>query len=310
MDIVNEVVVNHVKKPSTRVSNKGKPHRPRVASEPGEIYLINNKINKKKYVGQVNSLTPKGKPYGTKERWNGHKQDARNLLKKEAAAQLILDKAVDTETVASPLFKDKRGCRALSHAINKHGAENFECEIILKCGADMLDHHESIFIDAYNTLAKNKRGYNLKSGGNGNGRADGVTRQLMSDKRKGDLHPMFGKHHSNACKAKIAAKLQNVTRMDFDGCTPLPHGIKAINDAGNVGYALLRHVLLPQNTKIQFTVNRHLAQEDAELVPTLCAKCVYYLQYLDCCVSNDTTPTTKKEIVQAFLKRVPIAEST
>lgn len=54
-----------------RISNIGKPHRPRTALEPGEIYMILSKVNGKKYIGQVLSLSRTGKPYGTHARWIG-----------------------------------------------------------------------------------------------------------------------------------------------------------------------------------------------------------------------------------------------
>lgn len=286
-------------KPS-RVSNKGKPHRARTASEPGEIYIITNKINKKKYVGQAYSFKTDGKPYGSKERWNGHKNDARVMRRANEGVRLELPEEL------CDVSKPARGCRALSSAINKYGEDNFELEVILRCGSDQLDHYEAKFIDMYNSLAQNGHGYNLRSGGNGNGRADDTTRQLMSDAHRGEKHHMFGKHHSEASKAKISKTLQNITRMDFDGVTVLPRGIKAVNDAGNVGYVLLRHMMLTNNTKVQFSATRARADADKSLLTSLLAKCVFYLKYLDKCAVCGDMPMSKKDVIKAFASNIVI----
>ena len=97
----------------------------------GIIYLITNKINNKKYVGQtINSL---------EKRWKTHIYDA----------------------------KTKRTNMPLHHAMNKHGIENFIVEEIDRAyNRKELNEKEQHYIQLYNTLIKNNQGYNLDLGGN------------------------------------------------------------------------------------------------------------------------------------------------
>lgn len=99
------------------------------------IYLITNKVNKKKYVGQH---------CGTSDsRWKQHL----------AAALKIED--------PKPLYA----------AMRKYGVENFSYKVleILPPHADekLLDDREIFFIQKYNTFIKNGKGYNLTYGGDG-----------------------------------------------------------------------------------------------------------------------------------------------
>ncbi len=94
----------------------------------GTIYVLENKINKKCYIGQtIRKLN---------RRMNVHKSDSRNIKK-----------------------------TVISRAINKYGMDNF---IIHKyyVPINMLDYFEIEMIKQLNTLAPN--GYNLNSGGNVN----------------------------------------------------------------------------------------------------------------------------------------------
>lgn len=265
-----------------RLSNKGKPHRPRSPSEPGEIYLVRNKVNGKLYVGQVFSLSCTGAPYGTHCRWIGHVGDAKAQLEGKRDGR-------------------SRGCRALNSEIIKHGKESFEVEVLLKCGSDQLDHYEARFIDMHKSLARNGRGYNLKSGGNGNGRADELTRLLMSEARRGEKHHQYGKARTEATKAKISATLQNVVRMDFDGSTRLPHGMKTQFDSGRVGYVIIRHALIPNGGRTEFTTSTTSAACDPELVRVMRARCVFYLDYLNRCAALGVVPASKKDVITTFV---------
>lgn len=279
-------------KVSGRTSNLGKPHRARTASEQGEIYMIRNKINKKKYIGQAYSFKTDGKPHGAKERWNGHKHDARVLHKRDMVDQL--------EETCDDLSTSRRGCRALSHAINKYGEQNFELEIILMCGADQLDHYEAVFIDLHNSLASNGRGYNLKSGGNGNGRADDTTRKLMSEAHSGDKHHCFGVPCPEETKAKISATLSNITRYDVDLITELPRYMKTLNDAGNVGYVIVGHPLLAKGIRAQFSSNRIISDSDSTIVGILREKTIFYLNHLNACFSTGDQAIPKLTFMKTF----------
>lgn len=90
------------------------------------IYLITNKINKKRYVGQTTQKLT--------HRWAQH--------------------------------CDKNSCcLGIKRAIEKYGKENFTIRTLYKANSiEELNAKEILFINKFNTLSPN--GYNLKTGGN------------------------------------------------------------------------------------------------------------------------------------------------
>src|SRR5579864_2848641 len=89
------------------------------------IYLIQNLVNNKCYVGQT--------IVSIKKRFNRH----------------ISDK--------------KKSCRKLANALHKYGRNNFSIELIAMCGdQDTANYLETNFISEYNTI---KTGYNIRAGG-------------------------------------------------------------------------------------------------------------------------------------------------
>lgn len=104
----------------------------------GEIYIITNTINQKKYVGQTVSHRKnhqRYRPFGYMGRFRDHVSEA--LCKKQ--------------------------CRYLNNAIRKHGTEAFTVELITKCTLAELDTMESWHISNSGTLFP--QGYNLTTGG-------------------------------------------------------------------------------------------------------------------------------------------------
>lgn len=159
----------------------------------GYIYTITNNITNKIYIGQT--IKPK-------ERWQKHKQEAKN--------------------VDSLLYKSH-----LYNAMNKYGVDNFTFKIIEECDRDILDQRERYWIQKLNTLEPN--GYNISNGGRklfgsenpfyGKHHTD-RTKQIISEKNTGrkatdkerrmrsqinkdERNPFYGKHHSNETKEKI-----------------------------------------------------------------------------------------------------------
>lgn len=114
----------------------------------GSIYLITNITTNKKYVGQTQN----------------------------SVAQRFYDHC-----------RDKRSSRYLSSAINKHGKENFKVEEICICSdVFSLNEAETYFIKQYQTL--HPLGYNLSLGGHIRGVISDITRQKMSDMKKGKTY--------------------------------------------------------------------------------------------------------------------------
>ena len=109
----------------------------------------------------------------------------------------------------------KSGCTALRSAVQKHGKENFEFNILCWCPdkayADMV---ETKLIEAHDTR---RVGYNICVGGEGLGsgadhpkfgkKAAEETRRRIAAAKVGELNPNYGKPNSPEQKAKIRESL-------------------------------------------------------------------------------------------------------
>lgn len=93
------------------------------------IYLINNKINGKKYVGQSRNI---------EKRWKNHKSNAYNTK---------------DDSYEYPLYR----------AFRKYGVENFDFSIIEECDDTALNQRENYWICFYG-CNNAKHGYNQTSG--------------------------------------------------------------------------------------------------------------------------------------------------
>lgn len=130
----------------------------------GDIYLITNKVNNKRYIGQCahfykhkNNL----RPGGCNERFRLHVNEAKSFQRK-----LINKQKVKNGT-----------CFLLNRAIIKYGHENFQVESILVCKKQYLDFFESQKIKEFNTHCDNNEGYNMTNGGTG------VQNYVISEKK-------------------------------------------------------------------------------------------------------------------------------
>ena len=94
----------------------------------GVIYLIINKVNGHKYIGQTTQ--------GMNKRWKQHIDQAMRMSQ-------------------YPLHR----------AMRKHGNHNFMIRDICECREDELDEKEEYYIKEYNTF-ESAEGYNATSGGN------------------------------------------------------------------------------------------------------------------------------------------------
>ena len=153
----------------------------------GYIYLITNKIDNKKYVGQTI-----GKDIF--HRWNQHKN-----------------------------INQKSYCRYLYNALKLYKLENFKFEIICICFDEDCNKYEENYIKKFNTLAPN--GYNLREGGkNGKQHPDSnekrriantgkkykplsdELKKIHSNNKLGEKNYNFGKKMSDEQKRKISEK--------------------------------------------------------------------------------------------------------
>jgi group I intron endonuclease len=111
----------------------------------GRIYVITNKVNGKKYVGQTTQKLGR--------RWRQHCGKGEN-------------------------------CRVISSAIKKYGTQNFTIgEICSASTPDDLNYKELHWVQRLDSLVPN--GYNLKEGGNGGGKATSQAKKRMRDSHLG-----------------------------------------------------------------------------------------------------------------------------
>ena len=95
-------------------------------------------------------------------------------------------------------------CPHFYRAIQKYGWDNFEHYIIQKnLTKEEANKLEELNILAYNTTNPDF-GYNLQSGGSHYSISDEV-RQKFSNAKKGENHPMYGKHHTEIAKQRMSA---------------------------------------------------------------------------------------------------------
>lgn len=130
----------------------------------GYIYLITNKKNNKKYVGQTTVTI--------ENRWRGH---------------------VDAS---------KKSPYPICKAIRKYGKNSFTIKKINEASTlEELNLLEPFYIDAYNSLVPN--GYNLRLGGN-NSLHHSDTKKKMSELKKGQPAWNKGIEHPEETKKKIS----------------------------------------------------------------------------------------------------------
>jgi group I intron endonuclease len=142
----------------------------------GYIYLIENNINKKKYVGQTIQ-------YDINKRWSTHRQ-------------------VNKRFIGTCLF----------NAYKKYGIENFNFKIICICFDSDIDKFEEEYINKYNTLYPN--GYNMIEGGKSR-KFTPILKEIISNKLKGANHPMFGKHLKEETKQKLREKNSGINGANY-----------------------------------------------------------------------------------------------
>lgn len=131
------------------------------------IYIIRNKITGHFYVGQSVNID---------KRLRQHKND---------------------------LKRNDHRCLHLQRAWNKYGEESLRFEIYIPCKKEELDEFEQMMLDDYwrdeilynsSPSASNNRGIKLTL----------EHRKKLSDAKKGEKHPMFGKTHSTNVRKNIS----------------------------------------------------------------------------------------------------------
>ena len=150
------------------------------------IYCYTNKINNKKYIGQICR-----KNNNLKSRHNEHISNSYNSNRKYDYNM------------------------PFHNAIRKYGIENFEFEVLKICNnLDECNYWETYYIERFNTLISNNEGYNLSNGGSNGSTLAGKTNEEISEwknkisktltgKMSGENNPFYGKKHTEKTKEKM-----------------------------------------------------------------------------------------------------------
>ena len=139
------------------------------------IYMYENKINGKIYIGQAMNFN---------KRHRDHCKTSNNSI-------------------------------YIDRALKKYGKDNFNVYILIENldSQEEMNIYEKLFIEQYDSLAINGKGYNITEGGyshpwkNKNEEEIKIIKQKISEKSK-ERQPMLGKHHSEESKEKISKALK------------------------------------------------------------------------------------------------------
>lgn len=147
----------------------------------GYIYMVENKINGKKYVGQTKCLD-------IETRWKQHRK-------------------CDKSSLGTCLFR----------AYNKYGISNFIFKILCICFDNDTNTNEIYYIKKYNTIYPN--GYNLQEGGN-NRKHNPYTIEQIRNSLKGEKSKNFGKHLPIETREKISERLRGSKNPNYNKKMP------------------------------------------------------------------------------------------
>lgn len=139
----------------------------------GFIYMLTNKVDGKRYIGQTqqDDIT---------KRWDKYKYKAKNCIG-----------------------------QYLYNALVKYGVDNFRFQIICICFNDYCNEYEIDYIKKYNTIVPG--GYNIQKGGKSTVKRIPWTQEQrldMSIKLSGVNHPNFGKKASKERTEKMSRTMK------------------------------------------------------------------------------------------------------
>lgn len=179
------------------------------------IYLITNKINNKKYIGQtIKTLDERVKDYYREYCYR-----------------------TDCE-------------RPIIRAMRKYGFDNFTFEIVESNiqSQEELDEKEIYYIDLYQTQVSHGIGYNLKFGGFGGKHAE-ETKFKIGNAQKGELNHMYGRSGALNPRSKSVIELTADRQYDSANLASIELGISfshicacARGERGSVNGMVFRYI--------------------------------------------------------------------
>lgn len=190
----------------------------------GEIYMVINIINNKRYIGQAICWTGKNKEkrHGSEQRWRKH--------------------------VWSALNNENR-CPALSNAIRKYNPENFKVVPLWICDVSQMNYYEQKFTRLYNTITPN--GYNIRMVSS-KGKHNSESVKKISIAKSGINNHMYGKHHSEETKKKMGEAISYARKKGN-----LPQYVYQFKE----GYYLKHHPKLDGKRKMFYSRSQETMEE-------------------------------------------------
>jgi group I intron endonuclease len=156
----------------------------------GEVYLVTNTVNGKRYVGQtvcyVKEKSGRILKRGSEHRWKTH--------------------------VWSAMSGENR-CTAMCAAIRKYGQHNFTVKTIIICDISQLTYYESKFARFYNSYAPN--GYNIRQPSS-KGRLSEETKKKISLAKSKENNHMWGKKHKDETINKMRNTKKNKVKKPIE----------------------------------------------------------------------------------------------
>jgi hypothetical protein len=202
-----------------------------------QIYIAENQINGKIYVGKANCYTGKNNNrWGTIGRWKSH--------------------------VTEACKNNDDHCVLLNNAIRKYGENNFVIKTIYKGNIDSISEKEIYYIDLFNSMKPS--GYNLKFGGD-KGKNNPETIEKMKLAHTGHIHTETQKE--NISKGQIGNRRKSKPRKHEED-NNLPKYINARRNSKGISEYSIEKFPIGINTveylkSFSFSIAKYGNKEDA-----------------------------------------------
>lgn len=254
----------------------------------GQIYLITNTVNDKKYVGQTRTHTlnhGKYRDFGYIKRFDAHISEAIRNVKRNQ-------------------------CTYLNTAIRKHGKDAFTVELLVGgCEPEELDALEAKYIDECESLHTSGKGYNLTKGGQFTARTTEASRKKISEtlkERFADIDERlylaaihwktYDERHYNKIKKYNADRIHIVKGIRTDEVVRA-HLYREDYYLDFVKITAKQYDLLTSMTRLAFIITRWKSDNECKI--TICSsikKSLNITNIEDINLPEDFYPSTVKEI--------------
>lgn len=150
------------------------------------IYIINNKINNKVYIGQSVNMDKRIKKHFNSLENGTHYNEH------------------------------------LQNAFNKYGRDNFLVDVLEECSIEELNEREKYYIQLYDSASREK-GYNIEFGGNNSAVSDETKEKLMIQKSSRNIEDVISikRELYEGTPRKIISQKYNISKGNLDAIAQL-----------------------------------------------------------------------------------------